>query len=179
MTAAAAEALTDGLALHQSGQLDEAESRYGEAVEAEPANADAWHLLGHIAIARRDWKSAAARVLQAIRLQPEAPGFPQHPGRHSGCPESTTAGHPMLPQGAAPRAGLCAGAGESGKRPAKPGALPRGFGGVLEGDSGTARMCRGLQQSGQLAARRGDERGSLGMLPARRFGCGPATRRWP
>jgi tetratricopeptide (TPR) repeat protein len=75
MTAAAAEALTDGLALHRSGRLDEAESRYGEAVEAEPANADAWHLLAHIAIARRDWKGAAARVLKAIRCRPETPGF--------------------------------------------------------------------------------------------------------
>ncbi len=71
----AVKSLERGLRLQQAGRVAEAESLYGEVLERNPANADAWHLLGRIALDRGDLPSAAARVLQAVRHRPDIPGF--------------------------------------------------------------------------------------------------------
>jgi protein O-GlcNAc transferase len=54
--------------LHGAGQQAEAERLYREIVEAEPGNADAWHLLGIVAYQRRDFPAAAERIRKAIGL---------------------------------------------------------------------------------------------------------------
>jgi tetratricopeptide (TPR) repeat protein len=95
MTAALEEELRNALALHQSGCLDGAEGRYGAVLRGDPSNPDAWHLLGRIAFDRREWKVAAARVLQAIRLSPRTPAF------------HTTLGEIFAAQGRIREASMC------------------------------------------------------------------------
>jgi len=75
MKQAVANLLRDAVALQESGRLDQAEAVYGKVLEHDPACADAWHLLGRIALARGQWQPAAARVLEAIRLAPSIPAF--------------------------------------------------------------------------------------------------------
>lgn len=75
MTAAAAPLLRDAVEVHRRGRLAEAERLYGVILEAVPDCADAWHLLGRIALEQGRTREAAARVLQAIRLRPEIAEF--------------------------------------------------------------------------------------------------------
>ncbi len=76
MTQAPSCTLHEALACHGAGRLEEAEFMYGAVLEREPRNPDAWHLLGRLALARGDFRSAAARVLQAIRFRPMLPAYP-------------------------------------------------------------------------------------------------------
>jgi len=67
--------LGKALAYPESGRVDQAEPLYSAVLEHDPNNADAWHLLSRISLQRGDWKAAAARVLQAIRMRPSIPAF--------------------------------------------------------------------------------------------------------
>jgi tetratricopeptide (TPR) repeat protein len=67
--------VADALACHQAGRLEEAEWMYGSVLERDPANPDAWHLMGRLALQKGDTRTAAARVLQAIRQRPAIPAY--------------------------------------------------------------------------------------------------------
>lgn len=75
MTQAPFLTLAGALSSHEAGRLVEAEEGYGSVLERDPENADAWHLLGRIALEKGDHKGAAARVLQAIRRRPEIAAY--------------------------------------------------------------------------------------------------------
>ncbi len=75
MTATACCTVADALACHQAGRLEEAEWMYGSVLERDPGNSDAWHLLGRLALQKGDARTAAARVLQAIRHRPAVPAY--------------------------------------------------------------------------------------------------------
>jgi len=75
MTATACFTVADALACHQEGRLEEAEWIYGSVLERDPGNSDAWHLLGRLALQKGDARTAAARVLQAIRHRPAVPAY--------------------------------------------------------------------------------------------------------
>ncbi len=68
----AVETLEHGLACHQAGRLDEAESIYRAALGEDPANAEALHLLGLVASHRGRYKLAEERIREAIALNPLA-----------------------------------------------------------------------------------------------------------
>lgn len=87
--------LRRGVRRQQSGHLEEAEAIFGAVVERDRDNADAWHLLSRVSVSRSQWKEAAARVLQAIRRQPQTPAF------HS------TLGEILAAQGRTWEASLC------------------------------------------------------------------------
>jgi tetratricopeptide (TPR) repeat protein len=74
------ETLTQAFAFQQSGRLTEAEQLYRAALKLDPDNADAWHLLGRIALQRGDLAAAAAQVREAIRRRPNIPAFPSSLG---------------------------------------------------------------------------------------------------
>ncbi len=87
--------LRRGLSYQESGDGAKAEKIYGEVLEREPGNADAWHLLSRLAMVQGEWKTAAARALQAIRSRPDIPAF------HS------SLGEILAVQGMAEQAALC------------------------------------------------------------------------
>jgi tetratricopeptide (TPR) repeat protein len=63
-----AKLLRDGIELHQKGMLDQAARLYERALEAEPSDADALHLLGVIAHQRSDHAAAIERIRRAIAI---------------------------------------------------------------------------------------------------------------
>jgi uncharacterized protein (TIGR02466 family) len=67
--------LTDGMALHRAGQHAEAERVYRNILRADPANADALHLLGLIAQHAGLSEEAAKMIRRAIDLNPMAPSY--------------------------------------------------------------------------------------------------------
>ena len=71
----AAKDLSEGLALHQRGQLDLAADRYASIPKAHRAYPDAQHLLGLLAFQRGDLVSAEAAIRAAIALKATAPDF--------------------------------------------------------------------------------------------------------
>lgn len=75
MTAEIAARLQGGIALHQAGRLEEAESVYESALRSAPETADAWHLLARAALDRGDAALAIARVIRALRIHPTTPAF--------------------------------------------------------------------------------------------------------
>ena len=60
------------MAHHQAGRLSEASALYQRILEAEPRNADAWHLSGLVAQQVGQLDGAAELIRTAIRLQPAA-----------------------------------------------------------------------------------------------------------
>jgi tetratricopeptide (TPR) repeat protein len=70
--------LNAALKLHQEGNLDEAERLYREVLKVHDGNADAWHLLGHVAFARGDVAAAIGHVNHAIRLDGTQANFHHH-----------------------------------------------------------------------------------------------------
>lgn len=72
--------LTEALGLHRAGRLDEAEQAYRAILDAEPGNADAWHLLGLVLSARGQHDVGAGYVRHAIELMPEAAVFHRNLG---------------------------------------------------------------------------------------------------
>ena len=56
---------------HQSGDLAPAEKLYRQILQADPWHADAWHLLGHIAVQVGQHDAAVEYIGQALRLKPE------------------------------------------------------------------------------------------------------------
>ncbi|MCB1957553.1 MAG: tetratricopeptide repeat protein [Rhodocyclaceae bacterium] len=67
--------LERAVALHQSGQLDAAETAYRAILAIEPDHAHARHYLGVLALQRDDAASAAAWITEALALRPAEPAF--------------------------------------------------------------------------------------------------------
>ncbi|MFD1627916.1 tetratricopeptide repeat protein [Azospirillum griseum] len=67
------EALLMAFDLHQSGRWDEADTLYGRILDADPEQADAWHLSGVLAAQRGALARAEARLVRAVALRPAAP----------------------------------------------------------------------------------------------------------
>lgn len=63
--------LTQGVAAHQAGRLDEAQTLYRRIIESDPGHADAWHLLGVAAYQNGQGEEAVARIRQALALKPD------------------------------------------------------------------------------------------------------------
>jgi predicted O-linked N-acetylglucosamine transferase (SPINDLY family) len=63
-----AEIFDSAFRYHQAGEIDWAEQLYRQILEADPYHADAWHLLGEIAIRRRDFARAIECISYAIHL---------------------------------------------------------------------------------------------------------------
>jgi len=63
--------LQNAIALHQQGQLGQAEAIYRQLLEIDPANADALHLLGVIAHQTSNHKNAVDMISHAIRINPQ------------------------------------------------------------------------------------------------------------
>jgi predicted O-linked N-acetylglucosamine transferase (SPINDLY family) len=67
--------IAHGIALHQSGRIQEAESVYRQVLAAKPDNGDALHLLGLIAHAAGDHNAAEGLIARALAAVPNAPLF--------------------------------------------------------------------------------------------------------
>jgi len=74
LSPALAQLLHAALAHHQAGRLAEAEALYGEALRADPGNADALYLSGLIAHQRGDSARAAALISEALK-HGDAPNY--------------------------------------------------------------------------------------------------------
>ena len=68
-----AKLLNLAIAHQQAGRLDDAEAVYRKLLADDPADADAWHLLGTVAAARRHWDDAVAHIERALALSPANP----------------------------------------------------------------------------------------------------------
>ena len=64
--------LENAVALHQKGQLGQAEAIYRQLLGIDPTNADALHLLGVIAHQTGNYKSAVDMISHAIQINPHA-----------------------------------------------------------------------------------------------------------
>jgi len=67
--------LHDALQYHQSGQWDQAEAIYHQMLHSQSECADAWHLLGDIALRRDDVQRAMVLILRAIAAKPKVPAY--------------------------------------------------------------------------------------------------------
>lgn len=67
--------LADGIALHQAGELSQAKEAYLALLRAEPDNADAWHLLGVIALQLGEAQAAVPLIARAIELDPKQAAY--------------------------------------------------------------------------------------------------------
>lgn len=67
--------LADLVRLHRSGQLEAAAAGYREILRQNPADADARHLLGLIALQRQEFAAAVELISLAIGLKPGAAPF--------------------------------------------------------------------------------------------------------
>ena len=67
--------LERGVELHKQNKLDAAEALYEEVRAQEPKNADAWHLLGVIAMSRGQLDKAKSLIVKAIKLKPSDSAF--------------------------------------------------------------------------------------------------------
>ena len=63
----------EALSCHESGRLEDAERMYGSVLEQDPENADAWHLLGRVALARGDSRGQPRAYCKPFA---GAPGLP-------------------------------------------------------------------------------------------------------
>ncbi len=70
-----AAALNAALQHHQAGRLDEAERQYRAILDLDARQPDAWHLLGLIDYARRDYPRAIEHIRRAILLDARRPAF--------------------------------------------------------------------------------------------------------
>lgn len=62
--------LETGLAHHQAGRLEQAESSYHKALKLEPNNSDALNLLGLVAYQRGDYTSAVDLIGKSVSINP-------------------------------------------------------------------------------------------------------------
>ena len=63
----------NGFALHQNGQLAEAEAVYRAVLQIQPQHINALHMCGVIALQRQDYAQAVAMMERAIAVAPENP----------------------------------------------------------------------------------------------------------
>ena len=68
-------AIDEALKKHRAGRLDEAEQDYRAILKADPRSAEAWHLLGVIALQRGEPEAAEPLIEQALELSPEEARF--------------------------------------------------------------------------------------------------------
>jgi predicted O-linked N-acetylglucosamine transferase (SPINDLY family) len=69
------EALVQAVALHQAGQLPQAEQIYRQVLQADPRNADAWHLLGVVYAQVNRHDAAVEHIRRAIEINPGQAAF--------------------------------------------------------------------------------------------------------
>lgn len=69
--AAARQTLKQGVALQKAGQLLQAAQIYSGLLKEDDGNANAWHLLGTVEIARRNFDAAERLIGRALALEPE------------------------------------------------------------------------------------------------------------
>ena len=69
------ESLAQAVAYHRAGQLPQAEQIYRQVLQADPRNADAWHLLGVIGSQVNQHAVAIEYLRKAIELNPNATAF--------------------------------------------------------------------------------------------------------
>lgn len=72
------EALDQAVALHNSGNLGEAETIYRQVLAADPENADAYHLLGMVAYQAGSFQEALILMDRSIELRPGEATFVSH-----------------------------------------------------------------------------------------------------
>jgi Flp pilus assembly protein TadD len=69
------DAIAQARALHQTGALDGAERAYRAIVEADPGAAEAWHLLGVVAVQKGDAAGAEDHIERALGLDDAVPRY--------------------------------------------------------------------------------------------------------
>jgi len=69
------EALSQAVALHQTGKLPQAEQIYRQVLQADPRNADAWHLLGVMHAQVNQHNAAVEHIRRAIEIDPRQAAF--------------------------------------------------------------------------------------------------------
>ena len=69
------DAIAAARTLHTSGETERAERAYRAIVEADPGSAEAWHLLGVVAVQTGDAPRAQGHVEKATRLDGEVPRY--------------------------------------------------------------------------------------------------------
>jgi protein O-GlcNAc transferase len=69
------ESLTQAVAYHRAGQHSQAEQIYRQVLQADPQNADAWHLLGVIGSQVDNHEMAVQYIRRAIELNPNSAVF--------------------------------------------------------------------------------------------------------
>ncbi len=69
------ELLEEGLRLHGKGQFEDARRTYERAVQRDPNNADALHLLGVVALQSSRYEEAAALISRAVEIAPSVADF--------------------------------------------------------------------------------------------------------
>lgn len=67
----AAALVEQGLAHHRGGRLQDARSRYEAALARMPRHADAWHLLGVVAMQEQRYADALDQISRAIEISPQ------------------------------------------------------------------------------------------------------------
>ncbi len=75
-----AQALSAAVKHHQAGNLAQAERLYREILQRDQQQADAWHLLGLVALARNQCEQAVEQIGRAIELDPRQASFHNHLG---------------------------------------------------------------------------------------------------
>ena len=73
-----AQVLNAAIQQHQEGNLEQAERLYREILKHDPQCADAWHLSGLVALARKDLPAAVENIGRAIGLDPRQASFHTH-----------------------------------------------------------------------------------------------------
>ena len=64
-------AIDEALKKHRAGRLDDAEQDYRAIVKADPRSAEAWHLLGVVALQRGEAEAAEPMLERALDLSPD------------------------------------------------------------------------------------------------------------
>ena len=89
------QAIREGIACQKAGNLAQAAQSYVGVIQSDPANPDAWHLLGTIEIARGNFTAAHDLITKALSLKPDCAMFHHNLGYVLGAlsrmPEAVTA----------------------------------------------------------------------------------------
>ena len=72
--------LENAVALHQQGQLGQAEAIYRQILNIEPRNANALHLMGVVALQTGAHKNAVDKIGQAIEINPNVASYYSNQG---------------------------------------------------------------------------------------------------
>jgi len=72
--------LTEALALHRQGELEQAKAIYISLLEEDNSNADAWQMLGMVAYKEKDFALALVHIQKAIAIHPSRAGYYNNQG---------------------------------------------------------------------------------------------------